>query len=201
MPFLNQVITFINDELKAGSLKNEKLQPALYHGLSTVHARVLTGSKDPKKLELLPAIITGAGKVTPITANDKYAIQIYHKLLTNVYSYEKRSFGDANDIKSSSELSLVVFSNSKLTGKTKDDLEPVVLFGLPQHLSPELLSSLKISKCLITPMGSNMDPVQVFRQEYPQSNYFLNEQMSMFLIRYKIEMQFSQACVDKCLCD
>lgn len=201
MPFLNQITKFINDTLEAGSLNNKKLQPAKFYGLSTVAARSTKGSKDPNKLELLPSVVTADGKSSLITADSKYAVQLYHKLLTNVYSYEKNSYGDGHYIKSVSELSLVVFSNSKLTGKTKDVLEPVVLFGIPQKLSTALLADLHINNCLITPVASNMDALQVFRQEYPQSEYFLNEQMSMFLIRYKIEMTFSQACVDKCLCD
>ncbi|MDB5199145.1 MAG: hypothetical protein JWO92_1108 [Chitinophagaceae bacterium] len=201
MPFQNQIIEFINDTLKAGSLNIKKLQPAKFYGLATVIARSKSGSKDPNKVEQLPAVVTDDGKMSPITADSKYAVQIYHKLLNNVYSYDKKSYGEGHYIKSVSELSMVVFSNSKLTGKTKDVLEPVVLFGIPQKLSTALMADLKINSCLITPVASNMDAIQVFRQEYPQSELFINEQMSMFLIRYKIEMVFSQACVEKCLCD
>lgn len=199
MPFLDQIVSFINDELKAGSLNKKKLQPAVYHGLSTVVARRKnTTSTD---LELLPGIVTADGKSLLITPDDKKSIQIYHKLITNVYAYEKKSYGDDSDIKSTSELSMVVHTNSKLSGKTKDVLEPVVLFGIPQKLSDVLLTKLKINKCLITPLASNMDHVQVFRQEYPQSDYMLNQQVSLFLIRYRIEMTFSQHCVNQCLCD
>lgn len=201
MPFINQVTAFINDELKDGSLNNKKLQPAKFYGLSSVIARAKSGSKNPNKLELLPAIISNDGSMTLITADSKLAIQVYHKLLNNVYSYEKKSYGDSYDIRSVSDINMVVFCNSKLTGKTKEVLEPVVLFGIPQKLSTALSADLKINKCVITPVASNMDALQVFRQEYPQSDYFLNEQLSMFSIRYKIDMTFSQACVDKCLCD
>ena len=199
MPFIDQIITFINGELKAGSLNKKKLQPQTFHGLSTVLVR--RKSPTDTGLEYLPAIVDAAGSAKPITPDSKKAIQVYHKLNSNVYSFEKRSVGDAHDIKSVSELSMVVITNSKLTGVTKDVIEPVVLFGIPQKLSAALLASLKINKCLITPVASNMDHVQVFRQEFPQSAYFLNEHMSMFLIRYKIEMTFAQSCVDKCLCE
>ena len=201
MPFLNEITEFINQSLKAGSLNKAKLQPAKYHGITTVVARKKTATQGKGTLELFPAIVTADGKATPITPDSKCALQVYHKLLTNVYSYEKKSYGDAYDIKSSSELAMVVISNSKMIGKAKDVLEPVVLFGIPQKISIALLAELKINKCLITPLASSMDHVQIFRQEFPQSEYFLNEQMSMFLIRYKIEMTFSQTCVDHCLCD
>ena len=200
MPFLNQITSFINDTLKANSLNKKKLQPALFFGLSSTIAKA-KGSKEGLKLEILPAVIKPDGSVIQIVPDSKTAIQIYHKLISKAYSNEKKSYGDEYDIKSVCEILMVVIINSKLTGSAKDVLEPVVLFGIPQRLSPALLSDLKISKCLITPVSSNMDPLQVFRGEYPQSDYFLSEQMSMFSIRYKIETTFSRACVDHCLCD
>jgi hypothetical protein len=199
MPFFNQIASYINDQLRAGSLNKKKLQPANYLGISTIVGRKKNAAQ--KDLEQLPAIVASNGKATVITPDDKYAIQIYHKLLTNVYSYEKKSYGDDHDIKSSTEVSMVVIANSKLTGVTTDVLEPVVLFGIPQHLSDALMAELKLNKCLITPIASNMDAISVFKQEFPQSAHFLNTQMSMFLIRYKIEMTFSQSCVEKCLCE
>lgn len=200
MPFLNQITDYVNQSLKAGSLNKEKLQPAKFYGLSTVISRSVNGSKDQSKIEILPAIVSADGKSTPITPDSKMAIQVYHKLGNKAYSYEKKSYGDDYFIKCSSDMTMVVITNSKLTGKAKDVLEPVVLFGIPQRISQALIAELKINSCLITPLASNMDHLQVFRQEFPQSEYFLNEQISMFSIRYKIDLTFSQACVDQCLC-
>ena len=201
MPFLNQIITFINDDLKARSLNKEKLQPAKFYGLSTVVTRSTKGSKETSKLEQLPAIVDANGKDTPITLDSKLAIQVYHKLNSKAYSYEKKSFGDDYLIKCISDISMVVITNSKRTGKTKDVLEPLLIFGMPQKLSTALIGDLKINKCTITPLSSNMDALAVYRQEYPQSDYYLTEQISMFLIRYKIELTFSQHCIEQCLCN
>lgn len=198
MPFINQIISFIDNELRSGSLNKEKLQPALFHGLSTTVARKKPGSTD---LEVMPGIVTANGIGSVITPDDKYAIQIYHKLNGNLYSLEKKSVGDTHFIRSTSDLSMIVITNSKMTGKAKEAIEPVALFGMPQKLSTALLTDLLINSCLITPVASIMDQNALFRQEYPQSKYFLNENVSLFSIKYKIEMTFSQICVDKCLCD
>ncbi len=198
MPFITDIVCFINDALKGGTLDRKKLQPAAFHGLSTVVGR----KKDAAApLEMIPGITNEKGKLSFILPDDKFSIQLYHKLQTNTYSYEPKSYGNSHSIRSVSELQLVAINNSKISGLSKDCLEPLVLFGMPQHLSNELNAKLKIEKCLITPLGSIMDPVTVFRQEYPQSQYFLNDQMSMFSIRYRVEMVFSQACVNACLCD
>lgn len=199
MPFLNEITGFINQTLKAGSLNKKVLQPAIYYGLSSVVMRKANATQ--KTPEQLPAIVTADGKVNAITPDSKIAIQVYHRLVSNVYGAVKKSYGNSYDLRCSSEVAMVVIVNSKLTGKTKDVLEPVILFGMPQGLSAAMLAELKIISCLITPLSSNMDQTAVFKQEFPQADYFLTTNMSMFSIRYKIDMTFSQACVDHCLCD
>lgn len=198
MPFLNQITDYINDTLRAGSLNKKILQPVEFCGLSTIVGR----KKDKtSQLELLPAIVADKGVVKLITPESKYGMQLYHKVITNTYEKDQKSVGDSYNIRSISEMSLIVISNGKLTGKAKEALEPVVLFGMPQNLSSALIADLKIKSCLITLTASNLNQVEVFRQEYPQSEYFLSEQMSMFSIRYRITMSFSQACVEQCLCN
>lgn len=199
MPFLEEIVQSINQTLKGGSLKNKKLQPANFLGLSTVVARKKDAAQ--KTAEFFPAIVGINGKIDPIAPDSKYALQVYHKLLQNVYSFEKKSYGDGHFIKCASSMEMVVLTNSKITGIDKTKVEPVVLFGLPQRPGVALLAELKISHCLITPVSSNMDHTAVFRQEYPQNTYFLNDQQSIFSIKYKIEMSFDQACVDQCLCE
>jgi hypothetical protein len=199
MPFIDQITRFINDSLKAGSLNKQVLQPAIFYGLASTIYRS-KGDKKPGNIEPLPAIID-AGKEIFITPESKLALKIYHKQLSKSYSYDKNSYGDGYNMKSVSEMNMVVITNSKLSGKTKDVLEPVIVFGMPQRLSNAMVLDLGINNCLITPTGANMDAMQVFRQEYPRSDYFLNEQMSIFLIRYRIEINFSQKCIDTCLCE
>lgn len=199
MPFIDEIINQINSSLKAGSLNNEKLQPAKYLGIATTVARI----KDAKKksdLEILPAIVSPTGTLSFITPEKSYGIQIYHRLLNKQYSRVKASYGDDYDYKMVSELTLVVLTNSKVTGRAKEALEPLVLFGMPQTVTPALLAELQINSCVIYPTASNLDAVSVFRQEYPNSVYFLNDQSSIFSVRYKIEMSFSKACINKCLC-
>jgi len=199
MPFLDQIAGFINDTLKAGSLNKEKLQPAKFYGIST---QIFRSQKDKNanNVEPLPAVVD-SGAMTLITPDDKYSLQVYHKNIANVYSYEKKSYGDSSLITADSDMQMIVITNAKISGKAKEVLEPVFIFGMPQRLSQELITGLKINSCLITPAGSNMDTMQVFRQEYPKSNLFLTNQMSMFLIRYKIKLIFSQECMEECLCD
>jgi hypothetical protein len=66
MPFINEIVTIINDELKGGSLNKEKLQPAKFYGLSTPILR-----KKGSDNEQLPAIVTADGKIEVIAPDGK----------------------------------------------------------------------------------------------------------------------------------
>lgn len=197
MPFFDEITGFINDTLKTGSLK--KLQPAKFYGLSTQIFRSVK-DKSVNNVEPLPAIVEGSA-ITAITPDDKYSLQVYHKNIANAYAYEKKSYGDGYLITADCDMQMIVLTNSKIFAKAKEILEPLFIIGIPQRLSEELITSLQINSCLITPAGSTMDAMQVFKQEYPKSNLFLTNQMSMFLIRYKIRLTFSQTCIDTCLCE
>lgn len=199
MPFLNEVAEFINDSLQKGSLNKAALQPAIFNGLSSqlVRKKLVADKKAP--IEIVPAII-GAGIEKVITPDSKVAVQVYHKQTANVYAYEKKSHGNGHQIRQVSDLSMVVLTNSKLTKVPKEALEPLFIVGWPQHLTETVRAGLKLMQCLIKPVGSNMDHIQVFRQEYPQSDYFLTEHSSMFLIKYRVELLFDQSCVPDCLC-
>lgn len=199
MPFFDEITGFINDSLKASSLNSKKLQPAKFYGLSTQIFKSVK-DKNTNNVEPYPAIVDGTGAITMIAPDDKYFLQVYHKNLSNTYSYEKKSYGDGYLMNADCDMQMIVISNSKISGKAKEVLEPLFIMGMPQKLSQQLTASLGINSCLITPAGSNMDAMQVFRQEYPKSNLFLTNQMSMFLIRYKIWLTFSQNCIDQCLC-
>jgi hypothetical protein len=200
MPFIHQIVNFINNELKASSLNKKKLQPIHFYGLSTLEARSPKGTAQ-NQIELLPAIVNANGKAEFITPDSKYALQLYHKLHSKVYAFEKKSFGNEHYIKCTSEVTMVVFTNSKLTGVSKENIEPLIMLGLPQKLSAAVMASLNVNKCLITPIASNLNQNEVFAQEFSKSAYFLNEQLSMFSTKYKIEMSFSKNCIDTCLCN
>lgn len=195
MPFSPQITNHINETLKAGSLNKSKLQPLKLYGLCTTIAH-----KEDDNVAFLPAVVE-AGKITILTADDKHALKIYHKILSKSYSVERQSFGDESSYKSTTDVQLMVYNNSKITGVSKYIIEPLLVFGFPQQLSPQLKNNLGLTKCTISVTGSNFDSVSLFRQEFPGATYFLNQNIELLQIRYRIETIFSTACVDACLCN
>lgn len=195
MPFTETIVKFINDCLKAGSLKDKKFQPGSYNCLASVVAR----KKDDGSLELLPAIADADGNYQPVQPDDRFNLIIYHKTISNAYSYVKNdSYGDGYLIKSTTENNLIAWIDSRKTFVAKDQFETLIIAGFPQIITKEMKMQLMIQSCIITPISSNMDILSVFRAEYQNCDFFLKPYHGLFAVRYRIEITFNQACLDTC---
>lgn len=195
MPLLGTIVERINGSLKASSLNKEKLQPSVLHGISTIVGR----EKVSGSVEFLPAIFKD-GKATPLTPDDKFSVIIYHKLVSKVYGVSKASYGDGNNYTETVEMAMVVYLNTARCGITSEQLEPMLIAGLPGGLAAADLQAIGLAGCTILPASSDLDQLRVFRQEFQQSEYFLKPADQLFLIRYKIISTFDRRCLNTCLC-
>lgn len=196
MAYLESISAFINEQIKRTALNSGNAQPSKLFGIASIIPRKKGSAND---LELIPAIVK-SGKATLITPESNTSIILYHKVLSQTYNYERKSYGDGHDLNSITEMQLIVINNMKITGVPNETLEPALVFSFPQRVSGPITAELELNKSKITPISSNLDQLSVFRQEYPRSDYFLNEMMGLFSIRYRVELRISQACVTKCLC-
>lgn len=197
MAFSETFVQYINDSLKAGSLNSKKFQPGAFHGIVSLVAR--KGLND--SLQLLPAIAHMDGNFKAVEPNDKFNVIIYHKVIANSYLYQKQdSFGDHYVIKSTNEMAMIVWVNTKKAKLTAEQIEALFIAGLPQDLSPEKKKEIGIYSCKITPVATDMDKLRVFRQEYQNIPFFLRPEHCFFQLRYKAELTFDQACLLNCGC-
>jgi hypothetical protein len=197
MAFQDSIVQFINEALKGSSLNNKKFQPAAYNGIASVVAR----PKDGGQLELLPAVSVGNADYKPVEPNDKFNLVIYHKVNSNNYQYQKQdSYGDGFSIKSTTELSMIVWVDGKKAGITPEQAEAFIITGFPFKISEVARKTIGIKSCLITPLAADMDKLRVFRQEYQNVKFFLRPHHIFFQLRYRVELVFDQRCLLTCGC-
>jgi hypothetical protein len=200
MPFIEKIVDYINTSLKDSSLNDKRFQPGKYVGCTTLLVR-----KNGDQLETVPATSDENGEYKTVEPNDKFNIIIYHRTISNVYAKvinnaQARSFGDDYALKCTSEMQLAVIADSRKVKMLAEQLEPMIIYGIPQRLPSEMLIDLGLRSCIITPTASVMDKINVFRQEYPNTQYFLKPFHQLFLVRYRVETGFDKNCVEKCLC-
>lgn len=193
MPFIASIVSYINDALKANC---SLLTGGNFYGISSVVAR----KKDKASpLEQFPAVLVNHTQYQTVEPNDKEALIIYHKLLSTTYSRDKvQGYGDSYLYKCTTDMMMIVWGDSKKLG-IDEELEAVIMYSMPDLLSPSALQQLSFRRCLITTASSNMDRLQVFRQEYPQTPFFLKPNHQFFSIRYRIEAAYDKGCMDLCV--
>lgn len=197
MPFVDRIVKHINDTLKASSLTDKRFQPGRFLGCTTLLAR-----QKGTQMEVLPATVDKDGEYKLIDTDDRYPITIYHKVLSNGYaSAAKQSYGDEYAYKCTTEMTMVVLADSRKIRMQAEQLEPLIIYGIPQRLSQQLMTDTAIRSCLITVSGSVLDKINVFKSEYPSTDYFLKPFHQLFSIRYRIEAGFDKNCIQRCLCE
>jgi hypothetical protein len=196
MPFIDKIVSFINQSLKESSLNDKRFQPSKLIGITTVLAR-----PSDNGFEMLPAECDLNGNYSTVEPNDKFNIIIYHKVISNNYIREKKAYGDIYVFRAQTEMQLAVIADSRKVKLSAEQIEPLIVYGLPLRLSDAIMQETGFASSLITPLSSNMDKVMVFRQEYPSTKYFLKPFHHFFSVRYRIETVFDKNCIDRCQCD
>lgn len=194
MPFWSPIIDYINDYLRDGALNKSALKPRQLYGLATMIVRKKDNSK---ATELLPGIISAIGNDIPITPDDKFAVQVYHRIDGTTFANDtKKGGGDSFLNSESADLIMVVLTNTERTGVTKEVIEPLFRLGMPQSLGLSLTNTLQLRTCRIRPVSVNFKHAEIFKNEWPQGNYFLNQHLTIFTIRYTIATTYLSKCIN-----
>lgn len=194
MPFIAETAKAINEALRHGSLNNSKLQPLRMEGVATVLGRKRSSDA---QIETMPALVASDGNVQLIEPNDRYNLIVYHKVISSVHGQQKAdSFGDFYSLRSSTEMQMIVIGNSKRIGAGATSIEPLMLLGMPAKVQ----GMNGTREMQIIPISSVLDTIQVFRSEYPQSEFFLKPADFMLSIRYRVEGILDKRCIEYCLC-
>lgn len=193
MPFIASIVDHINETLKANCAL---LADGTFYGIASVIARKKTQTAP---LEQLPGVLVNHMQYKEVWPNDKYSLIVYHKILSNAYTWVKNdSYGDGYRQKCTTEMQMVVWGDGKKLG-IDEELEAVVLYSMPQALGTPLMRTLGFAKCTISAVGSALDRILLFRQEYPQSEFFLKPNHQFFSIRYRVEAEYDKRCIDLCV--
>jgi hypothetical protein len=193
MPYLNDVVVKINENLLAGPFKGNQYQKGMFYGIATPALR-----KGKDKDSTFPCYRQPNSKdMIYIGPDDRYPIIIYHKLLTKVYSQinETDEFGDTDNlIKQTCGMQMIIFAQaSKLNFVIDEQLESAI--------SLTLVSQLNISGLLSTfvqPVSASYDQLSIFNNEYKNVDPFMSNDHLYLSINYTIENISDNKCFNLC---
>ncbi len=161
---IRNIITDLNSAIAA------KFNNAMFYGVATSLDR--EGKLQPTVNE------------RPVTFDDSYGIQVYHKLGNITIKYAP-GMGRTNNTINTFAVSAIVFNNERKTGLKSDEIAMV-------------MQSVLTLQNNVLPASIILNSEAIWQTEYRGTPYALNEYASLFQINYTVEMTFKSGCFDLC---
>lgn len=191
MPYLSQIVDYINEGLKSGPLKRKSFQEGKFYGLAQSIAKY---SGDKQSAE--PVIYTD-GKEIQCFVDDTYSFQIYHRAQSIASAYAAQNqFGDGRrDLTETVNMIAVVFADAERLSVSQADLAYLILSGLSFEIKNSDLGNTNLKSITITPQTANLNSPSVFQGEYQLAEYPLKPQSIYFAVNYQIETLSDKNCL------
>ncbi len=125
----------------------------------------------------------------PVSYDDSYAMQMYHRLTGPISITYIPGYGDTRNTINTFNVSAFVFNNEKITKIKTDEIAMII---------QSVLQVLKITSVRILPTQIILNSQQIFATEYRGVPYALNEYQSLMQINYTVEVTFRGICFDLC---
>ena len=206
MPFLNQQIEAVNQELRKSALKDARFQS----GRIVSIANEVTRQDEAGKQTTFPCVMNKDYEATDITVDDNYPIQIYHKILAKKYALnniagQKSEFGDRNKYVVENVLvKMVVYGKFSKLKVTKEELEAIITTNFPDNMDAannSLLNGLNLDSVTYAMQSSNFLSKMVWNEEYTGNEFRLAPEDIFFSITYQIQSTWRKGCFQLCNCE
>lgn len=179
---------------------NETLQREVFAGVSKLNLfgiSSLVHKKVNGKLTTLPAIQEGSDFVYP-SPDDGSTLIAYHVIGPRTYENSpKRGYGDQRYIKDTAEMQMIVYANLRVLAKSAVQVQELIAAAMPQSLRSGSGDANVSAQVVLR--GAELDALKVFRQQYPNSDFFLSPEDGFFSLRYRITAEYDQRCLKCCL--
>ena len=144
--------------------------------------------------------------ITDLTGDGKYAgyddvksVQLYHRIFGSTYR-PAEGVGNQMGIKQATAMLMIVAFKIDKIRLHGDDLEALIVSGIPSSVSAQVKSDLGLRSCGISITGSTHDTPAIFAREYKGHQYTPDTNMKMFEIRYQVECNCGKDCINTICC-
>lgn len=206
MPYLKQLITIVNQQLRATTLKEKRFDAGRYE----VIAVDVTRKNADGVLETFPGVMNDSYEAEAVIVDDTYPIVIYHKILNKRYELnniagQRSEFGDRNKyVKETVTVKMVVYGKWSALKITKEELEAIISNGFPDNMDNQgnvLLKKLGLDNVTYNMQSSNFLSKQLWDEEYKGTEYRLAPEDIFFSTTYTIQSTWRKGCFQLCNCD
>lgn len=179
---------------------NETLRREVFAGVSKLNlfgVSSLVHKKVNGKLTTLPAIQDGTDFIYP-SPDDGSTLIAYHVIGSRTYENSTvKGYGDQRLVKDIAEMQMIVYANLRVLARSAVQVQELIAAAMPQSLNSGSGAANVSAQVMLR--GAELDSLKVFRQQYPQTDFFLAPEDGFFSLRYRITAEYDQRCLKCCL--
>jgi hypothetical protein len=199
MPNLSAITSVINSALKANSFSSNRFQAAQYNNIAYLISETTSNASGEVTIKR-PMAVDNFGEGTDVTIDDTFALQVYHRNLALNYLDDKdNSVGDPGDeIREVADMIMICIGDRAILKVVQEDVAAAIWEDMPRNLTKAQLQSNTLELVVIEPGEVNVNPEEVYNQEYQGVKYQLKPNNFMLSVKYKITTDYRKACFKLC---
>lgn len=192
MPYLDAIVTEINDSIKS-KLTGENFLLSL-QGISK---QLLRTDSDETQI---PSYVSNDGEGVFNFINDQFTVNIYHKCEAIPYESFDFGFGDDDTYKKeNAQMAMFVYGKRSVLKMTENELISTITSSLPSILSKDFkLSKPGLSAASIQITNIDNKAQDIWRREFINIDYPLLPESILFQVNYTITTVINTLCFEPC---
>lgn len=180
-------------------LRTEVFKDRLYSGSNFVGITEMVPHETSEEgvIQTVPSVIDSKGESNPITLNDTYPLQVYHRLVARATGTPKiPGYGDENNnVKDAYQLAVVIIGDRTKIQEKQSQIDQLVYRMFP--------SSIKNGQgkiiCYIKPLNTDFRTKTVFEGEFQGISFSQFYKYFIIKMDYSITTQnYQRQCVEVC---
>jgi len=194
MPYIENIIATLNNELKVNSFVDVRFSGSKYYGIA-----------EPVYIEeqKFPGIQNKDGNIDAISIDDSLPFTLWHKVEAITHQPDARNGGYGD--KDIQRLAIINAQCVCVVSRVKTKLNPnqfatLIVEGFPLRFTSLQAKSLDLAYVMVEAAQSNLRSKAVYDEEYSQ-RYQLNSETYMLAVSYRIEASYTHGCLNICACD
>lgn len=192
MPYIENIIETVNNELQTAWFVDKRFAGAKYYGISEA-----TYQKDKR----FPGIQLKTGEITPIAIDDSVPFLLWHRVDSIEHTVADEGFGAKNRERLAiCDARLFACVSRQKTQLNPNQFATLLTEGLPLRLTSAQAKALDLSYVIVEPVNSNLRSRQAYEEEF-SGDFILDVDTYMLVVRYRIETQYTHGCLAACACE
>ncbi len=196
MPYVGEIVTLINeaisDKLIDGSRFVNKID-----GISELIIR------NEEEQTTVPTLVSVNDWKEFVGADDRYSVQIYHRVVDVETVESPISYGDGNSNgREQATMKIVVFADRKRTRMNPYELAFTIKSALNRQFTGASITAYSgLLGATSEATKDNYNSLQVWQDEYglPAESYPIRLHQMLFSIDYTITTDYNSSCITNCL--